>query len=86
MLERLRTKGGRISIALVTSVVIVAIGVAYDLPLPILAAILPGIWVPVFATQKEPVSPRVKKRLWVALGVGVLSLAVGVAVFFLSNN
>jgi hypothetical protein len=86
MLASLKTPKGRIVIALLASIVLVALWATFDMPFAILPALVVPFWIPMFATQSEPLPSRFKLWLWVALGVGVLSLLVGVMVFFLANN
>jgi hypothetical protein len=83
MLDFLRTTKGRVGLALVTSLVVVALALfSFREALPILPAGLVAVWVSVFASR-EPVSPPAVRLMLVltgALGVfaglGVLALVL----------
>jgi hypothetical protein len=82
MLEFLRTTTGRITAALLTSLVVVVLAVLFKYPLPILPALLVAVWVPVYAPQTA-VTP-LARRLLLACAGGLTAFAgVGVLVFVL---
>jgi len=82
VLEFLRTTRGRVGVALLASLVVVALAVLFEFPLPILPAILVPVWISVFAAR-EPVSPPAK-RLTVVLAGGLVMLAgLGLLAFVL---
>jgi hypothetical protein len=83
VLDFLRTTKGRVGLALLTSLGVVALAlVPFREALPILPVLLVPVWVSVF-TPQEPVSPPAKRLMLVltgALGVfaglGVLALVL----------
>jgi len=81
MLSFLRTKRGRVGIALLLSLVAVSLTlVVFTDALPVLPAALVAVWMPLFAAR-EPVVPPARRLMLVLTGVlGVLA-GVGVLVF-----
>jgi hypothetical protein len=83
MLESLKTTRGRAGLALLTSLVIVALVlVPFREALPILPALLVAVWVPVF-TPREPVSSPAKRLMLVLTGVLGVFAGLGVLAFVL---
>jgi hypothetical protein len=83
VLDFLRTTKGRVGLALVTSLVVVALALfSFREALPIVPAGLVAVWVSVFASR-EPVSPPATRLMLVLAGVlgvfaglGVLALVL----------
>jgi hypothetical protein len=83
VLDFLRTTRGRVGLALLTSLVIVALAlVPFREALPILPVLLLPVWVYVF-TPKEPVSPPAKRLMLVLTGVLAVFAGLGVFAFVL---
>jgi hypothetical protein len=68
--------------ALLTSLVVVALAILLEFPLPIVPALLVAVWVPVYA-PREPVSPLKTRLLLVSAGGLVVLAGVGMLVFVL---
>jgi len=84
MLSFLTTTRGRVGVALLTSLVVVALAlVVFTDALPILPAALVAVWVPVF-TPREPVSPPARRLMLVLTGGLAVLAGVGVFVFVLA--
>jgi hypothetical protein len=82
-LDFLRTTKGRIGLALLTSLVIVALVlVPFRDALPILPALLVALWVSVI-TPQEPISPPAKRLMLVLTGVLGVFAGLGVLAFIL---
>ena len=82
MLEFLSTTRGRVGVALLMSLVVVALAVLLEFPLPILPAILAAVWISVFASR-EPVSPPAKRLMLVLAGGLAMLAGLGVLAFVL---
>ncbi len=79
----LTTTRGRVGVALLTSLVVVALAaVVLTDALPILPAALVAVWVPVFA-PREPVSPPAKRLMLVLAGGLAMLAGLGVLAFVL---
>ena len=83
MLTFLTTTRGRVGIALLTSLVVVALAlVVFRDALPILPAALVAVWVSVF-TPRQPVVPPARRLMLVLTGVLGLLAGLGVLAFVL---
>ena len=83
MLESLRTTRGRVGLAVLTSLVVVALAlVPFREALPILPVLLAVVWASVF-TPREPVSPPAKRLMLVLTGVLGVFAGLGVLAFVL---
>ena len=82
VLEFMRTTRGRIVMAFLTSVVIAALWLAFDMPLAIIVAVLVPVWIPIFK-QQEPVSPDARRwqRSTVMVGALILVGLMGLVIF-----
>ena len=59
---------------------------SFKLPIAILPAVLVPQWIPIFVSgQGELISPRSRRRLFLALAVGLLTLLVGIRVFVMQS-
>lgn len=86
MLNLLKTTKGRIGITVVTSIVITVIWFSFKLPIAILPAVLVPQWIPIFVSgQGELISSRSRRRLLLALAVGVLISLVGIRVVVMKS-
>jgi hypothetical protein len=83
VLDFLRTTRGRVGLALLTSLVIVALVLGpFREALPLLPVLLVPVWVSVF-TPREPVSPPAKRLMLVLTGVLGVFAGLGVLAFVL---
>jgi len=82
MLEFLRTTRGRVGLALLMSLGVVALALVFTDALPILPAGLVAVWVAVFASR-EPVSPPGRRLILVLTGGLAMLAGLGVLAFFL---
>jgi hypothetical protein len=78
VLESLSTTRGRVGVALLMSLGVVALVlIPFREALPILPAALAAVWISVFASR-EPVSPPAKRLALVLAGVLVMLAGLGV--------
>ena len=81
MLRFLRTTRGRIVIAFVASTALAVLWVDFEMPIAILPALMIPFWIPLFARQEEPVSPRTRRFMLASIVVGAAVFAVGVLIY-----
>ena len=76
MLTSLRTRRGRIVIALILSIGLAVLWAAYDGPIAMLPALIVPFWIPIFTRQQESVSPGSRRFMLASFVVGALLFLV----------
>jgi hypothetical protein len=77
--ERAQTPIGRVAVGLAATLALVALMLVVERDsLPMLPALLPAVWLPLFVGERR--DPRKSRALMLALAVGLALLALGLVV------
>jgi hypothetical protein len=81
MLKSLRTTRGRLVIAVVASVALVASWATWDMPIALVPALMIPFWIPIFDRREVPVTPRARRFMLASVVVGILMLLVLLGIY-----